>query len=219
MADKLVRAQVRIPRVNGAPEDDITNTWYFDGDDGNADASYHSAVMTMLQDFYHAIDGVILSTMLETTAHVTLWDMRDAEPRLPEFEDDITLTLNTGVNLPCEDSICLSFAAADVSGVNPQRRRGRVYLGPITYDALQQGDADVFVPAGVRSDITTAAAALMAGEVLATTGTMKWAVYSPTTDLTSSIDDAFNDVVRGWVDSAVDIQRRRGQRAAARTTF
>lgn len=219
MADKLMRAQVRIPRVNGAPADDVTNTWYFDGDDGSVDADYHAAVMTLLTDFYHAIDGAILSTMLETTATVTIYDMRDPETRVPEFVDDITLTLNTDVNLPCENAICLSFRATPVSGVNPARRRGRVYLGPITYAALQQGDTDVFVPAGVRTTIANAAAAMAAGEALPVIGSVKWAIYSPTTDLTSSIDDAFNDVVSGWVDSAVDTQRRRGQKASSRTNW
>lgn len=218
MADKLMRVQVIIPVTSGIPEDAITNTLYFDGDDGDTDAAYHSAARQLVVDFYNAIDGVIFPNTVDTTATIKIYDMRDPEPRLPEFIDTFTLTPTANNPFPSEVSICLSFSAQQVSGVPAARRRGRIFLGPIT-DAIGSFPDDQCRPSSTALTAIASAAGNMENGEAITPGSVKWAVYSPTTDATSSIDDAFNDVVDGWVDNAFDTQRRRGPVATSRTLF
>lgn len=222
MADKLMRAQVTIPRVTGVPEDAFTNTWYFDGDDLGgpiADGGYHDTVMTLLGNFYHAIDQ-FLCGMAGTVATVKIYDMRDPEPRIPERIDTIALTLGTGDWMPAEVALCLSFQAAGASGVNQARRRGRVYLGPIDHDATYtQNLGDVRPTSTCRDAIAAAAGALRDGADTTFGSHVSWAVYSPTLDVVGTIDDAFNDVDNGWVDNSFDTQRRRGSAPSLRSLF
>lgn len=222
MADKLMRAQVTIPLDSGVPEDVIVNTLYFDGDDGLTDAIYHAHVMTHLTTFYQAIDGVLFGQNVASPATVKIYDMRDAEPRVPEYTDTITLSpLASGIDLtlPNEVALCLSFKASVASGENAKRRRGRIYLGPVHYDAAEMVSSQARPKASVRTAVA-AAAGVMADALGEDPGPkVSWAIYSPTTDLTSTLDDAFFDVQSGWVDNAFDTQRRRGAAATARTTF
>ena len=218
MADKLLRALVTIPMDGLVPADYPTNTWYFDGDDGNADASYWSGAHTLLTTFYQAIDQGIFPQQVATSFNVKYYDMRDPTPRAPEFEDAIAIT-STGDMLPAECAVCLSFQAQITSGLNQKRRRGRIFLGPIQSAVGTVVNSQVRVSSTARTLITGAAAALEDGIALATTGTLKWAVYSPTTHAESNIDDAFNDVTDGWVDDAFDTQRRRGPKPSTRTLF
>jgi len=67
--------------------------------------------------------------------------------------------------------------------------------------------------------LADAAAAMEDGTVVAGGLSVKWAVYSPTTDAVDTIDNAFNDVLDGWVDNAFDTQRRRGPAATTRITW
>lgn len=219
MADKLMRAQVTIPMDGGLPEDYPTNTFYFDGDDGLTDAQYHGGVMDLLQAFYQAIDGVLYPVQVDSPATVKIYDMRDALPRLPEFEGVIVLTPSAGDMLPGEVSLVSSFRAQYVSGVPNARRRGRVYIGPIQAGQNVISGAQAR-PWSVAVDALADASDAMANGVVIAGGlAVKWAVYSPTTDATSSIDDAFNDVVAGWVDDAWDTQRRRGCAATTRNDW
>lgn len=219
MADKLMRAQVSIPLDNGLPEDNIVNTFYFDGDDSDEeDAWFHSAVMDQLTDFYQAIDTVLFPGSVNTPATVKIYDMRDATPRVPEYEGTIALTPEGNAPLPNEVALCLSFQAAAQSGQSQARRRGRIFLGPITVTAYESVASHSRPLASVRNTIATAASALMSTPQ-PVTGSMTWAVYSPTLDAVGSIDDAFNDVDNGWIDNAWDTQRRRGAAPTSRTTF
>lgn len=223
MSDKLMRCQVTIPLDSGIPEDQLVNTWYFDGDDAEVgDAAYHSAVVTMLTNFYTQIDGVIFPSTVATPLKAKIYDMRDPMPRLPEHEFDINVTPSTHEPLPNEVALCLSFAAAAGSGLNMKRRRGRVYIGPICFDASEVVGSQRRPTAAAMEAITDVANTVLSGIDLGSgppPNSVKWAVYSPTTDATSSIDDAFNDVVRGWVDNAFDTQRRRGCAPTLRSTF
>jgi hypothetical protein len=220
MADKLLRATVTIPRVTGVPEDAIVNTWHFDGDDGNTDAAYHSAVNTMLTTFYQAVD-TYLSDLVVTPARLKIYDMRDPTPRVPEFETDIALTIGAGTQvLPAEVAVALSYQAAPVSGQSQARRRGRIFLGPIKLGASVEATGDVRPDATMRGAIAAAADVLVDGLALAGTGSMKWALFSPTTRASgATLDDSFHDVASGWVDDAFDIIRKRGAKPTVRSTF
>lgn len=220
MADKLMKAQVTIPLDSAIPADYVTNTWYFDGDDVDEDdAAYHSVVMSKLTAFYQAIDGTIFPESVASPATVKIYDMRDPLPRVPEMVGTIALTPSVARALPHEVAICLSFQATAESGVSQARRRGRVFIGPLTTAILTTDAGPPYVGGGPRGDLATAAAALAAPGALPVTGNVHWAVYSPTLDVAGSIDDAFNDVDNGWVDNAFDTQRRRGQKPTVRQTW
>lgn len=226
MPDKLMRVQVTIPLDSGIPEDALVNTLYFDGDedlDGIAtDADYHTTAFGAVQAFYQAIDTVCLANNVGTDATVKIYDMRDPEPRVPEFIDTFSLTPENAPALPNEIAVCLSFQALPVSGVPQARRRGRIFIGPwvdaVGAVSIINGQSRPSLAA--RQTIAAAAQSMKQTDLpIGIGGSVRWAVYSPTTDLTSSVDDAFNDVDNGWLDDAFDVQRRRGAGATARETW
>lgn len=224
MADRLWRAQVSIPMDTALPEDSIVNTWHFDDDDDPIAAPDDTRdwIMQLLTGFYQTIDNVILAATVGSPAVVRLYDMREPTPRAPLFTETIPLTpVNGDDGLPSEVALCLSFSAAVSSGQLAARRRGRLYLGPLA-TAVQTSEGGARRPsAAIRTVVANAAAVVRNGvEHPGSPGLhLKWAVYSPTTDLTDTIDNAFNDVANGWIDDAYDTQRRRGARPTARTTF
>lgn len=225
MADKLMRAQVTIPLDSGIPEDSIVNTWHFDGDDAlglQSVDSYYDAVMTLLTGFYQTIDGEIFPSSVAPEAVVRIYDLADPEQRIVRRQDTIPLDPIAADALPNEVALCMSFAAAPAAGVNPQRRRGRVFLGPVanTKVAVIGGQARPILQ--MREAIAAAAATMAEGELLniGDPERVRWAIYSPTTDAGgATLGDSFFDVVSGWLDDAWDTQRRRGAKPTARVTF
>ena len=219
MADKLMRAQVILEKDSSIPADAVVNTFYFDGDDSEEpDATYHSAVTSMLSTFYSAIDQLFSST-LSGVGHIKIYDMRDAMPRTPELVYEISLSPGSGDPLPDEIACVLSFSADVASGEAAARRRGRVYLGPLDQDIGAIIDNAYRLQATHLTTIANAAHTMAQGVALPVTGSVKWAIYSPTLDAGGTVDDAFNDVTHGFVDNAFDVQRRRGVKASARTTY
>jgi len=206
-------AQVSLQRDTGIPADVVVNTWHFESDndfDTNAES-----LAARLQSFYSSISGR-LGAQLSGDGEVNLYDYDDPKPRVPKWTEAITVTPNSGV-LPAELCICLSMDAAMVSGGVKARRRGRIFLGPLSENtmAYSAGQPDVRVAATTITEILDAA------ETLATdaAGTPRLAVYSPQTKATGGTDDqAWNDVVRLSVDDAFDIQRRRGTAPLGRTS-
>lgn len=224
MADRLWRAQVSIPMDTALPEDAIVNTWHFDDDDDPIAAPDDTRdwIMQALTGFYQTIDNVLLAASVTSPATVRLYDMADPTPRQPLFTEQIALTpVNGDDGLPSEVALCLSFSAAVSSGQNAARRRGRLYLGPIATAAITTEGGARRPSAAVRTVIANAAAVVRNGiEHPGSPGLhLKWAIYSPTTDATDTLANAFNDVATGWIDDAFDTQRRRGARPTTRTTF
>jgi hypothetical protein len=234
MPDKLMRAQITIPLDSGVPDDVIVNTLYFDGDEdldqAATDDDYHQTAFTAITNFLHAIDNLILPVSVGPVATVKLYDMRDPEPRVPEFEDLVSLTPTASPPLPNEVAVCLSFQAVQQSGQLQRRRRGRIFLGPVANDAnvvaVINGQARPKVE--MRDAICSAASSMKQTDLpIGIGGSVRWAIYSKTTDLGggspptagTSIDDAFHDVDNGWIDDTFDTQRRRGPAATARATF
>lgn len=226
MPDKLMRAQVTIGLDSGIPEDALVNTLYFDGDedlDGIAtDADYHNTAFGAIRDFYQAIDSVCLANNVNETVTVRIYDMRDPEPRVPEFVDTFAIIPENAPALPNEIAVCLSFQAVPVSGLVQARRRGRIFIGPwvdaVGAVSIINGQSRPSLAA--RDAIAAAAQSMKQTDLpIGIGGSVRWSVYSPTTDLTSSVDDAFNDVDNGWIDDAFDVQRRRGAGATARVTW
>jgi hypothetical protein len=224
MADKLMRAQVVIPMDGLLPEDYVTNTWHFDADDAGitaTDAEHGDAVHDLLQAFYTVAGGELFPVEVGPTATLKVYDMRDPEPRVPFWTDTISLPPGTGSMLPAEVALCMSFRASVVSGQSAARRRGRVFLGPVRTGAGAVVASQHRPTNPVLTNIATAAGVLIDGKDAVPGVKVKWSVYSPTTaaEVGVSLDDAFNDVVAGWLDNAWDTQRRRGPEASSRVVF
>lgn len=220
MADRLMRAQVIIPLDSGVPEDAIVNTFYFDQDDNGLlpppDDSY-DAVVQSLADFYQVFDALLYPSSIGTDATVRIYDMRDPEPRQMRRLDTFPIAGGLTDPLPNEVALCASFAADYVSGVNPQRRRGRVYLGPVATGATLITGSQSRPSAAVMAAIITALESLLTPADVGGSS-LSWALYSRADDLGgATIDDSFHDVQRGWVDNAWDTQRRRGPAATSRS--
>lgn len=211
------RAQVRIQRDGVTPEDDVVNVWHFDADDPDGEANdLADRVIT----FYQTI-GTLYSSLINGNAQIKLYDMEDPEPRVPIYEDEFTITNGSGDPLPAEMSACLSFRGALVPGLTTAgtplmgRRKGRVYIGPLKLGTGATSGPDFRLGVEARELLITALQEMAVGP---DPGDARLAVYSPTTDATGTLDDAFTDVVYAWVDNAYDVQRRRGAKPTAQST-
>lgn len=217
----FIRSQVILRSGTGLPADDVTNTLYWVST-GLSPADTAASAQTKIETFYTAFDQSVLSGgLLLTGADVKHYDLTEPEPRVPILEDSFTLTLASGAALPSECAICLSFQATPVSGQSQARRRGRIYIGPIDIDAVETNGARVLVSAATRTSLASAADAMWGGT--AATEAV-WAVFSPTTAgpppwSEGTLGDSMAFVSNGWIDNALDTQRRRGTRSTARTLW
>lgn len=216
---KFAKVQVTLDRDSGLAKDDVTNTFHFDGDDGQTWAEDQDDLADRVKNFYVAIQSILAPTFAGTGT-VKVYDMTQVEPRVPVFTLPFTFTPSTADALPSEVAIVLSYRGAIVSGIPRARRRGRVYLGPLSTAVLAAtptGAAGPRVPAATITTILNASDELAKGP---DPGDFRLAVYSPTIhQATSSLDQAFEDVVEMSVDNEFDTQRRRGQLATTRTAI
>jgi hypothetical protein len=208
---------VRIPFASLLPEDVSINTFSFVTT--AVDAPTFTAIATRLKAFYDAIQAPgtvsIVSRLADWTApasaNLRIYNRADAKPRAPRYDAPLVLSGDNGTGgFPAEVAICCSFAAANVSGEAAARRRGRVYIGPLS----SVGNTDVDPVQGTRPNATLRNALAGAAKALATSSdaVASWVVHS---DVLNS--DA--TVIRGWVDNAFDTQRRRGESPTTRTSW
>jgi hypothetical protein len=110
---------------------------------------------------------------------------------------------------PHEVAMCLSYRGQAEVGVPQRRRRGRIYIGPLSDQTgnISRSGGDVRPSDNARATVANAAARLRNRS-----GPAIWATLSST-------DGVAVPVVNGWVDNAYDTQRRRGTKATLRTTW
>lgn len=215
----VARAQFTWHRELGVPADDITNTWYFkNSSEGSVDPGDANTIADAVRAFYD--EGFTwFSQVLGASSTVKVYDMNDAEPRVPVFEETAAINNPTGTSLPGELASCVSFSADPESGVNQARRRGRVYLGPLATATM--GGADSAGDIRVVVGFSNAMKANFVSEIVTPLAGIGYAhcVYSPTTDATSSLDAATALATTYYMDNAFDVQRRRGAKASVRFSW
>jgi hypothetical protein len=215
----LYRTQVVLHRKSLIPADNVTNTMHFDAD-GDIEPEHDwehwaAGLHDRVETFYETIAG-LLSYTLQGTGVVTSYDMHDAEPRIPKFQTDLTFTPNGSNGYPGEVALCVSFRAAAGSGLNMARRRGRIFLGPMGIGMSERvGDNGEVRPTAAGRQTILDAFHTMADGI---SGAARLAIYSPTTDVTASIEDSFHDAVFAWIDDAFDTVRSRGASPTSRVT-
>lgn len=222
MANYQVRAV--IPLRSGLPQDVSVNTWSIVGPDTEGG---RDAIMTALNRFYTetgdtpttAAVGTYLGPQVRRSPGLSRFEMYVVDLASGETGSPIRIDnwvvpvgpLSADLCLPNEVAVCTSFASGAPAGVNAARRKGRVYIGPLTKTVVtndpitfQPRLTDAFVASLVNSTERLHEELIAAGAQLCV-----W----------SRADAAMYPVVRGWVDLEFDTQRRRGEVATARVNW
>lgn len=201
-----IRAQVILHTVDATPANYVTNSFAFTGTDP---VPVLGGITTALKDFYDDITASFLSNDIAQNGHeIKYYDLPGPVPNYPIEEDVWNLAADpSGPQLPQEVALCLSFQGARTPGFPQNRRRGRVYIGPLGTGANTNGRPT----SGFVTQLATAAATLKAN-IIALAGDTVWSVWS-------TVDQAGVPIDNGWVDNVWDTQRRRGLVETSRTTW
>lgn len=218
------RVQWVLHSDNANPADDVMNTWHFKNDDSVPPEDIAPDIVARIAPFYDDL-AAYYSSFISGASSYKVFDLADPEPRVPILEGVESMSgVSAGNGLPCEVSVCLSYQAERLSGKPQARRRGRLYIGPLSMGApalvADAGAGDMIVTSAFRADLAQAATDV-AGVFFGGGGSaVAWCTFSPT-DVAdgATIAAASNNVTDGWVDFAVDIQRRRGHAPGGRTLW
>lgn len=203
-------AQV-VARPDLDPEaNSYVNTFFF-RNDGAADVG--ADIKSALDAFYNVANGGAATSIVARLSPVInpalteyrVYDLGQAVPRTPDI---LPATWGTtgGAGQPSEVAACISYYA----GTNVPRKRGRVFIGPLSTAILGStgaGASDVLIDSSFVNTLKQAALNL-----LNTSENIEWTQYSRVANVMSA-------VTAGWVDNAFDIQRRRGAPGTIRETW
>jgi hypothetical protein len=212
----ILKVQHSFMGLSGLPKDQFVNTFHFIGatDTGPTLDPLGEAVKAFYANTFTGSSTSVGSWMGFTSsspgARIKIYDIADPPHAPPRWDETYTPGAHgasAGNHLPTELAVCLSYSAAFPISVDPKRRRGRIYVGPMGVSALETSTStDAMVKDTVQNVIKGAALGFAA---LAVTAGYDWAVYSPT-------DGAAYSITNVYVDNAWDIQRRRGLKATTR---
>lgn len=198
---------------SGLPEDRVVNTFHFFGS-GTYAADQPDQELAVAA-FYNTTTTVgpissYLSPWVSRSAELRSYDLEEPDPRVPTIAP-ITLAATTSTGMPEEVAVCLSWYCDPP--VTP-RRRGRIYLGPLASSAVTLSSASV--PSRPSPDLITAvseAAERLIGEFSSAS------IYGLQVLSIASAPPigVMNRVRHGYIDNALDTQRRRGPVTTART--
>lgn len=219
---------VTLTKDSNLPADAVQNTFTF-GTPGGATSTEIADIKTALTAFYNTAttSGPTLASFLSQSINqntdacqmefYNLDGHQDGTPHgSPISTTTWTITTTGTASLPSEIAAALTFHSnygSDVEfagdGSRPRARdRGRVYIGPLSTTAVGTDGTthEVYLVSGFITALCQTAARLRDD---AATVWSQW----------SRAAAEVNPVTAGWVDDAPDIQRRRGTKARARTTW
>lgn len=210
-----IKIQAILHAGSGLAEDDSVNTFYFGSDTiGTTRQAVADAAFAKLSTAFDLLP-TYLAPEVSNTQDFKAYDMNDPSPRVPFRTGTNGLAARAATGLPAEVACCLSFKAAIVSGDNPRRRKGRVFIGPLGTTAMTSTSVGVRPTTAFKTALSNFGGGLIVPD--ATTGAT-WCVYSPT-EAAGVPGDGMFPVVGGWIDDAFDTQRRRGVRTTAKTLW
>jgi hypothetical protein len=216
-----IRVQASLRSESGIPADANVNVWHWRGlATDREDAA--DEIISAMTGFYNDIAEIFCTNTTSGLIDYKFYDLLDPTPRVPfRTVNASAVTTTDGDGLPTECAICVSYSGSAESGLPQRRRSGRMYLGCLTTGVTTTIDGFVQVASPTRSTIASAAVALITGP-----DPLKaiWSVFSPTTAGAEPWDagdlfDATTYITEGYVDNAMDTQRRRGTLPSDRTTF
>lgn len=198
---------------SGLPEDQFVNTFHFTGEGTyDEDASLAAAAVFA---FYNATDlgptyspvSSFLSPWLENAYVIKTYDMSIPPVRVPTDFPQTRIAPTSASGPPEEVAVTLTLHGS-VPPASP-RRRGRIYLGPLNNSAVVSSTATT------RSLVHTSfiVALTERAEALVDWPLLTWCIKS----VTPAVN--YVPIVSGYVDNALDTQRRRGPDATVRTPF
>jgi hypothetical protein len=210
----IMRAQVILASDNGLPEDACVNVFHFSGPGDFTLAPLQDDLIARIRSFYNDVGdggsnvaGMLGSTVKPESCRIKLYELVGAPPHPPIRDEPLNLAGVGSAQLPREVALVLSFQGDPISGVVQARRRGRVFIGPLT-TSVTDDENDSRPTLQRRTDLNSAGKRLMD----ANTNDVNWVVRSTVSQLVTRVDN-------GWVDNAFDTQRRRGSKATSRLTF
>lgn len=231
----VLRATATFEHTSGLPRDRSVNTFHFNGliSDDNL-----VAIRERVRDFYATAlpSGGTVGRWLSnvyTGFVVRIYDVTDEPAGAPLLvSSTFGIPARNGVaNLPSEVACCLSFQGTPMGGLVQKRRRGRIYIGALNDAALanpgNSGAAIQRPASAMRTDFRDAAKRLATG----VDPVAEWVVYSrpyagrdaivrpgrTTLPAIAARPGTTVNIDEVWTDDAFDTQRRRGEKATART--
>lgn len=214
----LIKAQVVLPFTSNLPRDVITNSLWFGTPNGMSLSTAGDLITPMLQDFYLGGYGAfgLPGYVSKSTCFVKWYDWADPEPRQPyQTALDLSSLVTNPAIIPTEVACVLSFHGEPESGVPVARQRGRIYIGGLTNNALEQPGVGTPYPVFRSTWITGWRDNANGLRIDTNNADVPWVVYSRAT---GGLTPWYN-VVGGWVDNTPDTQRRRGVEATSRTLW
>lgn len=229
---QVFKVDVVLPYITDLPRDVAVNTFHFQW--GEGDPTGPDAIPPALEAFYNETKATGASLASFISAYVK----RDADacrmdlygvPATPPIGPRVTgpplgsssFTLEPSADtesLPFEVALCISEHSNFVA-VPKARQRGRQYIGPLAFGAINPNANDPSRPTDLlRETLVECGSDLMADTGLAAAD-IQWGVWSNGSAVAPSTNSAFYPITGGWVDNEWDTQRRRGTEANVRTTF
>lgn len=210
-----IRAQAVFQGASLLPEDRFVNTFTFRTGNLGEDpvvAGDFTTIAAALVDFYNvagpsgnSVQRYMSADIVRSAdaAEIRMYDLGNLHPRPPHVVEWTVGANALNTRLPSEAAIVGSFYGFR----NIPRQRGRIYVGPLNLDALNQAN-------GRPADGARQAIAEAMGDLIGSTGVIDWVVLSTVPPGFTSIK-----VSNGWVDNAFDTQRRRGIATTSRIVF
>jgi hypothetical protein len=240
----LYRFQAVMEHRNGLPRDTVVNTFHVTNAEAGDVANIAAAVRAFYTGIYNggrAVASWLADTHENVYVKAYLVDdqivegqlvSNSGEPVHTTAASSLAINKQSAVNLPSEVALVLSLRDTTTVAVPRARRTGRVFIGPLNAGANSGGDAGhVARPQATFAGDLRQAAFVMADAIVDAGG--QWCVYSrPFPGRAAGIDPRNGKLVRAiaerpvgghylidqvWTDDAFDTQRRRGERATAKS--
>lgn len=217
-------AKVTLARVSGITADYVTNTFHFTHP-AEATALSISDLKDRIVDFYNA--GQAAASGLKVAGTIGSSISRAANAHKIEIKnhgdlsapvaflwsiDAVNAATFTGTAPPAEVAVCASFKS-DTDGSTPiERRRGRLYIGPMGGNLSVGANNETILNSLIPPIYNSAMNALKLSTGHAASAGFQWCVWSPTNLIAYP-------VTSGWTDTSFDIQRRRGIKAGGKLSW
>lgn len=174
---RFYRVQTRMAYDAGPLNDGSVNTMHFMSDEVGSLADDLLDLVTGVGAAYQAFDQN-LSENLSGALDIFIYDMEDPPQRVPAEINNVVLTPAATANAN-QLAVVVGLDCSQISGQPRGRRRGRLYIGPVSGGADTDDVGDVIVSTAVRDSIGNAFGAWIPTFPTPTSlSTITWCVFS-----------------------------------------